>query len=284
MANSTRTRVPEPRRSRGTIRGIQASLIAALGVALLLGFPGRSEATNVCSTPSFATPQDFHMNSNPGGVTVGDFNGDSKPDLVVANGEGGGVSIFLGDGLGNFGPPTDLTFGIIPIFVATGYFNNDTKLDLAVADLAGQVWILLGNGDGSFGTPTSYTTGTFPIMVVVADFNEDGAADLAAVDPSTNGQVVVLLGTSDGMGHGDGTFGAATPIFQGSAPRSLAIGDFDGDHHKDLAVANSGDNTISVLLGIGNGTFGAPHAFTVGASPTFVAVQDFDGDVRRTWW
>ena len=33
------------------------------------------------------------------------------------------------------------------------------------------------------------------------------------------------------------------------------MGDFNGDGKIDLAVANEGSNTVSVLLGNGNGTF-----------------------------
>ena len=33
------------------------------------------------------------------------------------------------------------------------------------------------------------------------------------------------------------------------------MGDFNGDGKLDLAVANYGSNTVSVLLGNGNGTF-----------------------------
>ena len=42
-------------------------------------------------------------------------------------------------------------------------------------------------------------------------------------------------------------------------PYSIAVGDFNGDGKLDLAVANSGNSTVSVLLGNGNGTLRHRH-------------------------
>src|SRR5712691_2768237 len=61
-------------------------------------------------------------------------------------------------------------------------------------------------------------------------------------------------------------------------PISVAVGDFNGDRVQDLAVANSGSNTVSVLLGNGDGTFRAAPTVAVGTDPEFVAVADFNGD------
>lgn len=38
-------------------------------------------------------------------------------------------------------------------------------------------------------------------------------------------------------------------------PWSVAIGDFDGDGHEDLAVANTSSENASILMGNGDGTF-----------------------------
>src|SRR5438132_995870 len=66
----------------------------------------------------------------------------------------------------------------------------------------------------------------------------------------------------------------------GTTPESLAAGDFNGDGRQDLAVANAGSNTVTVLLGTGNGTFtqatGSP--ITVGTTPESVALGDLNGD------
>ncbi len=59
---------------------------------------------------------------------------------------------------------------------------------------------------------------------------------------------------------------------------SVASGDFNGDGVPDLAVANSGGSTVSILLGKGDGTFQAAAALSTGATPRSIAVGDFNRD------
>jgi len=54
------------------------------------------------------------------------------------------------------------------------------------------------------------------------------------------------------LGNGDGTFQPVQNYKAGYSPASVAVGDFNGDGKPDLAVANRGDSTISVLLNISN--------------------------------
>ena len=60
----------------------------------------------------------------------------------------------------------------------------------------------------------------------------------------------------------------------------MGVGDFNGDGAPDLAVVDSNNNTVSVLLGTGSGSFLGPTTFAVGTRPEAVAVGDFDGDGR----
>ena len=62
----------------------------------------------------------------------------------------------------------------------------------------------------------------------------------------------------------------------GNGPASVAVGYFDGDSDLNLAVSNSGDGTVSILLGNGNGTFGTATNFDVGFGPASVAVGEFN--------
>jgi hypothetical protein len=69
-------------------------------------------------------------------VAVGDFDGDSDPDLAVANAFAGSVSVLLGQPGGGFAPKSDFATGPTPVSVAVGDFNGDSDPDLAVANSA----------------------------------------------------------------------------------------------------------------------------------------------------
>ncbi len=84
---------------------------------------------------TFQSAVDYSVGSNLAAVAVGDFNGDGKLDLAVANG-GGDVSILLGKGDGTFQPPVDYIADLYSYSIAVGDFNRDGRLDMAVADPA----------------------------------------------------------------------------------------------------------------------------------------------------
>ena len=119
-----------------------------------------------CTPVSFAAATNFDVGDYPVSVAVGDFNGDGKQDLAVANFLGyyaNNVSILLGDGAGNFSAATNFSAGNDPISVAVGDFNGDGKQDLAVAnDSSNNVSILLGDGAGNFSAATNFGVGTGP--------------------------------------------------------------------------------------------------------------------------
>jgi len=116
-----------------------------------------------------------------GAVTVADFNGDGKPDLLF------GEAILLGNGDGTFRYTAGIGFGV---GVGTvGDFNGDGLLDLAVVqdvdilyDLSPSVAIFLGNGDATFGPPATFFGGISPFFAAVGDFNGDGKPDLAVLN------------------------------------------------------------------------------------------------------
>ena len=79
------------------------------------------------------------------------------------------------------------------------------------------------------------------------------------------------------------TFTAPTPFTVGSNPEFVAMGNFNGDGKPDIAVANVGSNTVSVLLnttatGATTSTFATQTTFPMGTGPFSMAVADFNGD------
>ena len=189
-----------------------------------------------------------------------------------------------------FTTPGDVT-GRVPLSVVVGDFNGDGRQDLVTANAgADSVSVRLGNGSGSVGDGTftaaaaSPATGSFPFSVAVGDFNGDGRRDLVTANMNA-GTVSVLLGNGVGS-TGDGTFTAAASPATGASPRSVAVGDFNGDGRQDLATANANASTVSVLLGngsgsTGDGTFTAAASPVTGSGPQSVAVGDFNGDGRQ---
>ena len=101
---------------------------------------------------TFAAERRFGVGSGPHSVAVGDFNGDGKPDLAVANSgtspnyPDSSISVLLGLGDGTFAPDRRFGVGSAPSSVAVGDLNDDGALDLAVGDdVSSDVAILLNN-------------------------------------------------------------------------------------------------------------------------------------------
>jgi len=217
----------------------------------------------------------YSANTDPVAIEVRDFNGDSRPDLAVANrgSRGQSVSVLLGSGDGTF--QGAVSFDVKPpISLAGGDFNGDGKPDLVVGHLdSSNVSVWLNKGDGSFSAAAEYRAALNPFSLAVGDLNGDGRLDLAVGNKGNyldDGCVSILLG------KGDGTFAAAVNYAEGTEPAAVAFGDFNGDGKPDLAVAISGSHTIywfhdsvRVLLGNGDGTFQAPRLLRCGQHSYF---------------
>jgi len=235
---------------------------------------------------TFQTAVNYNSGRYPQFVAIGDFNGDGKSDLAVANTGSypnftdGSVAILLGNGDGTFQKAVNYDAGPYPASVAVGDFNGDGNPDLAVANVVwydqstgtstnGGVSLLFGKGDGTFKATVKLGAGRSPHSVAVNDFNGDGKADIAVANVNS-GDVSVLLG------NGDGTFQTAVNYALGNYPYAVAVGDFNGDAKPDLAVATGGG--VLVLLNNDDGTFRSPMSYGAGSSPYSVAVGDFNAD------
>lgn len=145
----------------------------------------------------------------------------------------------------------------------------------------------------------------FGSRLAVGDFDGDGTDDLAIGvphdGPGSTGAVQVLYGSSTGLSATDDLWSQASPGIAGQAERNdafgteVAVGDFDGDGHDDLAVGTSAEDddagAVNVLYGSGSGLDAAgdqiwhqdrPGAKGAAESGDWfgrsLATGDFDGD------
>jgi hypothetical protein len=221
-------------------------------------------------------------------IAVGDFNGDGKQDIALANSD---LDVLKGDGSGGFVPTPEspMTLPGYTSALVSGDFNRDGRSDLALASSSEYLTVYLGTSSGNFTVaPGSPIKNTDTAGITAADLTGNGRLDLVTVD-SQRAAVDVLLGN----GYGDfvPASGSPYPVPTGPGassscngqPESIGVGDFDGDGSPDLAVTNFGcSGSVAVLQGDGHGNFanaiGSP--FKSNSNPRGLAVGDFDGNGR----
>ena len=213
------------------------------------------------------------LNFYPSFAAVGDFNSDTRLDIVFVNYYYNNAILFLGYGNSSFVEHRTFSVGCNPVYVVAADLNNDTRLDIITANSwANNISVLLGDGNGSFPILTKYSTGYRPTSMVIGDLNNDTRMDIVVTN--FNGTVSILLGIFNLVFKPQLTLITG----HGSFPRSIATGDFNNDTHPDIVVANSGTNTFGVFLGDGDGSFSTQMNYTTVFSPSLIAVGHLNKD------
>ncbi|WP_405821359.1 VCBS repeat-containing protein [Streptomyces sp. NBC_01390] len=220
-------------------------------------------------------------------LATGDFNGDGKPDLAVADGVGT-VYIYRG-GIGPAGTTGRVTkhdhrdLGETTALVA-GKVTRNNATDLYVLGqgyrgddgMTQAAWFLRGGATITSGRLTTYNNSQpdYGPTGVIADFDRNGYGDLAVSDvphSKSAGSVVILRGSATGPVSTysrltQATSGVATDATKGDAfGYSLSAGDTNRDGYPDLAVSAVSEKVgsvadaggVHILRGSRNGLTGA---------------------------
>jgi hypothetical protein len=222
---------------------------------------------------------------------IGDLNGDGKPDLVEGNFNGWDVSIFKNKswpGTLQFGTTGGISTGSgTPAYssksVSLGDIDGDGKPDLAVANYStGKISVFRNTSTLStinFESKVDFSTVYAPFWLSIGDLDGDGKPDMVVAN-RLNSSVSVFRNTSTSGTIDSGSFAASVAFTTGSFPRSIGLGDIDGDGKLDLAVANY-SGSVSVLLNTsssGSINFASKVDISTSGFPISVSVGDIDGD------
>jgi hypothetical protein len=265
----------------------------------------------------FGSPKTQPVGVHPNFVVARDLDRDGHLDLAVANSGSDNVAVLRGDGAGNFQPAAFVPVPA-PRNLAIGNFDGDGVPDLAVASAgpaagcpaacatypeAGGTAVFRGTSahgllvyQASQFIKHTHTTRDQPVRVnhvAVGDFDGNGRDDLAVAvgnnrnagdrqvgDPKLTGDdLLIFLNRNQPGGEPFDAAPDQPAIRVGASPDAIAVGDWNGDAHPDLAVLGNGSGDVTSLLGDTNGHFVfRARNVTVGAIPRSLAVGDFNND------
>jgi len=160
-------------------------------------------------------------------------------------------------------------------FAATGgTFPPEYQGALFFADYSRRcIWAMVKNGTPK---PSPGSIRTFVADAsdpVNLEFGPDGSLYYVDFNGGTIKRVSYGVPPSGGP-----TFNPPVSYSTGTNAHGVTTANLNGDGKLDLAVANSGASSVSVMLGNGDGSFGTPSNFSVGSQPKSVTATDFNDD------
>ncbi len=260
----------------------QAQTVAS---ALLLGAALLSGCSEGFHSLGFLERIETPLGTNRNAVTLGlgDLDGDGRQDAVVTNTQNE-VNVLISDGSGRFA--TGVAYaapnigGGAPRSLVVGDLSGDGRADVVVGNiLQGNLSIYWNQGNGQLQADANnpLAVNCQPVALASYDMNGDGQSDIVVACANPN-EIHVLKNRGGQKGFDSFTLkytqnaGAGTP----SAPRSLAVGELNGDTAPDIAIGTDSDMRIlnSPREGMTNYVVSIPATVQAGA----LAVADMNGN------
>lgn len=218
------------------------------------------------------------------GAAIGDLDGDGKPEVVI-----GDITKFLtvfhnestGPGQIAFTSGTAGSVTDEPDAIAIADLDGDGHNEVLVGSFAGSTIYVFtastSNGTVTLTQKAKLSGGTRTTSLAIGKLYGGLHPDILATTGSAN-TVVALQNLSTGTGNF--TFGNPTPYGDATDQdtNAVALLDYDGDGHQDIAFTGYLQNTVHILLAGQSYTESGSPSLTQTSHPTSLAVGDIDGD------
>jgi hypothetical protein len=223
----------------------------------------------------FSEQVEVALPGEPAGITISPVTKARTLRIAVTIPEDNLVATFKCNATGEIETTGNITLPSSPSHVQFESINYDQELDLVVTtDQA--IFVFLGKANMQFAPPTSFGTGKGIMSCGVADVDGDLKPDLILID--SENRRLVAYGNDDWSGsvQWPTTYGV------GIGPSAIAVLDVNGDGLLDVAVANSGSSTLSILLNRGKGRFDGQQAVPIGEKPISAKALPWRAGLERT--
>ena len=228
-------------------------------------------------------------------LTTGDLDLDGKPEILGAGTRYGTGQVFViknNSTIGNLNFSEYLFFdsgiGSPNPHLCIGDLDGDQKPEIAIFNNRDPKITILRNTSSSPGTISFAPIVQFPrtpsiygdvnrYAITMGDIDSDGKLDI--IISNGGGNTVSILRNISTLGSIN--FEPKVDFTTSYSPYCVAVGDIDGDGKPDLATANQGTSSVSILLNrseIGTVNFLNKTDINVGLTPYSIAIGDLNAD------
>ncbi len=255
------------------------------------------------SLPTSTGPAD---NAGTANISMGDLDGDGRPEIAVTNTEKNTVSVFRNTSVagvinsGSFLAKTDLTTGDDPLGLVMADFDGDKKADIAFNNASSGNFSIYRNmyvsgavNESSFAARANFSTELFSptVSITAGDLNNDSKPEVIVSNILGNSISIYQNSSSAGFL----SFGSRVNFSTPTNPVNAVISDMNGDGKPDIAVmsydysaSNSNSNPLSLYTSnmannvtgptITSSFFKSKVDFIAGGSTGVLGIGDLDAD------
>jgi len=205
--------------------------------------------------------------------TMGDFNGDSYPDIANTNTNPAELRLYLNNKNGIVDTSAvKFPTSVIAYQLGARDLNSDGFDDIVLYGFSSDtVEILLNDTIGGFLPGQKYFVGQYPYNIDFGDIDNNGTMDILVFKGNVVPRHLVAM-----LNNGNGQFTTVFTVASAAAD-VVRLGDFDNDNVLDAVTGSVSANNVQYYKGNGNGTFSFISAATT-VRMDVLKVYDLNGD------